>query len=139
MSLLSTSRTVIPNRGAANSYNSLFFLPNKISGGAAKYLHSIGKGAANRKRLQNTVPEHKGATHGLQATSSPRELISLHWICLFSSHLARGTQIKAQCGPRTKIAARPALEPLEGRSEAFKNFCFFLRNMNFKKITRAAC
>ncbi len=49
----------------------------------------------------------EGATYGPRATSGPRRLHFMLSKSLFGINLARVTQIKAECGPQTKIVAHP--------------------------------
>jgi len=53
--------------------------------------------------------DQEGATYGPRVISGPRRLHIELWKCTFDLNLARETQIKAQCGPRKKIVARPCL------------------------------
>ncbi len=48
------SRPVVPNRGAANSYFSLFFTSIKLARGAAKCLKYLVRVPRTKKRLGNT-------------------------------------------------------------------------------------
>ncbi len=77
-----------------------FFWCNILSCHCSKNIGCVRECLQHNKPRANPIKQ-VGATYG------PRRLLFELSKCIIDLNLARETQIKTQCGPRTKIVARP--------------------------------
>ncbi len=84
------------------------------------------------------ILEQEGATYGPRATSGPRRAHFLLYISLSDRNLAREAPKKAQCGPRTKIVARPCSREYIYRFFLAVTYCYLRRSRRILNTSKKA-